>query len=169
MKIELSSTSFALLILSIAFVMTSYITVEKAQASDASVDITRGNNTAWFGGEKIGSLSFVSTDKDITNTTSSGSAVNITALLDIMPPQGKDFEAWLLDPISNSNTYANLSLGHFANGSLNFDQFMVNPGVYQLFVVSEEPTNDTDSRISNIIVGGTKVNLTSDKVTMAGQ
>jgi hypothetical protein len=36
---------------------------------------------------------------------------------------------------------------------------MVNPDLYEYFVVSEEPLNDRESRISNIIAGGTRVDI----------
>lgn len=86
--------------------------------------------------------------------------------LNISPPDGKVFEGMLLDPIFN--TYNNLSLGQFLNNKLNFDQFMMNPDLYEFFVVSEEPIGDQDSRISNVIAGGTKVDLASDDTVVGG-
>lgn len=75
-------------------------------------------------------------------------------------------EGWLLDPIFN--TYNNLSLGQFLNNRLNFDQFMVNPDLYEYFVVSEEPLNDRDSRISNSIAGGTRVDIVPNDTIVGG-
>jgi hypothetical protein len=72
----------------------------------------------------------------------------------------------LLDPIFN--TYNNLSLGQFLNNRLNFDQFMVNPDLYEYFVVSEEPLNDRESRISNIIAGGTRVDIVPNDTVVGG-
>lgn len=56
------------------------------------------------------------------------------------------------------------------NGTLKFDQYLVNPAVYKFFVMSQEPVGDTDPRTSNIIgsefalepediVAGSKLNL----------
>ena len=93
--------------------------------------------------------------------------VNITLQLNISPRGGRVFEGWLLDPIFN--TYNNLSLGQFLNNRLNFDQFMVNPDLYEYFVeVSEEPLNDRDSRISNIFAGGTRVDIVPNDTIVGG-
>jgi hypothetical protein len=43
----------------------------------------------------------------------------------------------------DSNIYANLDLEHFINGRLDFDQVIVDPGIYKFFVVSEETPTDT--------------------------
>lgn len=55
------------------------------------------------------------------------------------------------------------------NNRLNFDQFMVNPDLYEYFVeVSEEPLNDRDSRISNIFAGGTRVDIVPNDTIVGG-
>jgi hypothetical protein len=95
-----------------------------------------------------------------------GGLVNISAVLNISPPDEKVLEGWLIDQIFN--TYNNLSLGQFLNNRLNFDQFMMNPDLYEFFVVSEESIDDPDSRISNVIAGGTKVDLTPDDTVVGG-
>jgi hypothetical protein len=56
-------------------------------------------------------------------------------------------------------SYFNLTLGQFVNGTLKFDQYMVNPAVYKFFVISQEPVSDTDPRMSNIILGGSEFAL----------
>ena len=45
---------------------------------------------------------------------------------------------------------------------------MMNPDLYEFFVVSEESIGDPDSRISNVIAGGTKVDLTPDDTVVGG-
>ena len=45
---------------------------------------------------------------------------------------------------------------------------MMNPDFYEFFVVSEESIGDPDSRISNVIAGGTKVDLTPDDAVVGG-
>jgi hypothetical protein len=129
-----------------------------------NLDITKGNSTVWLGGEKIGSLSIGYEDYGGPNIP--GGLVNITSQLNMSPPDGRVFEGWLLDPIFN--TYNNLSLGQFLNNRLNFDQFMVNPDLYEYFVVSEEPLNDRESRISNIIAGGTRVDIVPNDTIVGG-
>jgi hypothetical protein len=118
-----------------------------------------------LGGEKIGTLSI--RFEDYRGPNIPGGLVNITSQLNISPPDGRVFEGWLLDPIFN--TYNNLSLGQFLNNRLNFDQFMVNPDLYEYFVVSEEPLNDCESRISNIIAGGTRVDIVPNDAIEAEQ
>jgi hypothetical protein len=147
--------------LSPVFVMV--FPVDNALAQQ-NLDITKGNSTAGFGGEKIGTLSIRFEDYGGPNIP--GGLVNITSQLNISPPDGKVFEGWLLDPIFN--TYNNLSLGQFLNNNINFDQFMVNPDLYEYFVVSEESLNDRDSRISNTIAGGIKVDIVPNDTIVGG-
>jgi hypothetical protein len=78
------------------------------------------------------------------------------------PPAGSIFEGWLIDP--DIPTFYNLTLGQFVNGTLSFDQYMVNPIVYKFFVVSQEQVGDTDPRISNIVVGGSEFQLTPEDI-----
>jgi hypothetical protein len=153
--------SIMIILISQIFVMIFPAAMAQAQPN---LDITKGNNTVWFGGEKVGALNILFQDyggQDIP-----GGLVNISAVLNISPPDEKVFEGWLIDPIFN--TYNNLSLGQFLNNRLNFDQFMMNPDLYEFFVISEESIDDPDSRISNVIAGGTKVDLTPDDTVVGG-
>lgn len=83
-----------------------------------------------------------------------GELVNITAAIGMSPPAGSIFEGWRIDP--DIPTFYNLTLGQFVNGTLSFDQYMVNTTVYKFFVVSQEQVGDTGPRISNIVVGGSE-------------
>ena len=153
----------SIMIILIPQIFVMIFPAEMAQAQP-NLDITKGNNTVWFGGEKVGALNILFQDyggQDIP-----GGLVNISAELNISPPDEKVFEGWLIDPIFN--TYNNLSLGQFLNNRLNFDQFMMNPDLYEFFVVSEESIGDPDSRISNVIAGGTKVDLTPEDTVVGG-
>jgi hypothetical protein len=150
----------------IIFISQIFVMIFPAVTAQAqpNLNITKGNSTVWFGGEEIGALDIGFQDyggQDIP-----GGLVNISAELNIPPPDEKVFEGWLIDPIFN--TYNNLSLGQFLNNRLNFDQFMMNPDLYEFFVISEESIGDPDSRISNVIAGGTKVDLTSDDTVVGG-
>jgi hypothetical protein len=152
---------FVIVFLSSVCVMVFPVDESLAQQN---LDITKGNSTVWLGGEKIGTLSIRFEDYGGPNIP--GGLVNITSQLNMSPPDGRVFEGWLLDPIFN--TYNNLSLGQFLNNRLNFDQFMVNPDLYEYFVVSEEPVNDRESRISNIIAGGTRVDIVPNDAIVGG-
>ena len=74
--------------------------------------------------------------------------MNITAHVSLFPASGSVLEGWLIDP--DIPSYFNLTLGQFVNGTLGFDQYMVNPAVYKFFVVSQEPIGDTDPRPANV-------------------
>lgn len=154
------------ILLVIVFLSSVCVMVCPADESLAqqNLDITKGNSTVWLGGEKIGTLSMGYEDYGGPNIP--GGLVNITSQLNISPPDGRVFEGWLIDPIFN--TYNNLSLGQFLNNGLNFDQFMVNPDLYEYFVVSEEPLNDRESRISDIIAGGTRVDIVPNDTIVGG-
>ena len=152
---------FVIVFFSPAIVMIFPVDTALAQKN---LDITKGNSTVWFGGEKIGTLSIRFEDYGGPNIP--GGLLNITSQLNISPPDGKVSEGWLLDPIFN--TYNNLSLGQFLNNRLDFDQFMVNPDLYEYFVISEEPLNDRDSRISNIVAGGTRVDIAPNDTIVGG-
>jgi hypothetical protein len=147
----------SIMMISISQIFVTIFPADIAQAQP-KLDITKGNNTVWFGGGKLGALDIGFQDyggQDIP-----GGLVNISAELNISPPNEKVFEGWLIDPIFN--TYNNLSLGQFLNNRLNFDQYMMNPDLYEFFVVSIESIGDPDSRISNVIAGGTRVDLRPD-------
>jgi hypothetical protein len=159
MKLKNSALSI-LFILSLTLVMTALVVINQKVQGEHILDVTKGNSTVWFGGEKVGTLNIGF--EDYGGQATPGGSVNITAEVNLLPTQGKVLEGWLLDPVFN--TYNNLSLGQFLNGRLNFNQYMVNPDVYEFFVISEEPIGDPDSRLSNVILGGTRVDLTPDDI-----
>jgi hypothetical protein len=136
-------------------------TIGPSLAETARVrDITAGNSTVWHGGEKIGNLTVAFKTNDYLPV--SGGLVNITAHVGITPTEGNILEGWLIDP--DVPAYYNLTLGQFVNGTLNFDQYMINPKVYKFFVVSQEPIGDVDPRISNVILGGSEFQLTPEDI-----
>jgi hypothetical protein len=151
------SLSFIVTVLSVA--LDAALWLPAANAINVR-DITAGNSTVWYGGEKIGNLSVGFTTEDYLPVP--GGLVNITAAIGMSPPAGSIFEGWLIDP--DIPTFYNLTLGQFVNGTLSFDQYMVNPIVYKFFVVSQEQVGDTDPRISNIVVGGSEFQLTPEDI-----
>ena len=67
------------------------------------------------------------------------------------PSEGMVFEGWLVDV----DTDYKLSLGQFdKQNSLFFEQDFVNPWIYNVLVITEEPFGDTDPA-PNSPVGGT--------------
>jgi hypothetical protein len=121
-------------------------------------EITASNSTVWYGGEKIGNLAVGFTSQGYEPM--SGGLVNLTAHVGLFPASGS--EGWLID--SDIPSYFNLTLGQFVNGTLKFVQYMVNPAVYKFFVVSQEQVDDTDPRMSNIILGGSEFALGPDDI-----
>ena len=98
-----------------------------------------------FGGDVVGDY-FVRITED---------KVRIMATVDNSPTQGKVFEGWLVD----MDTGYKLSLGKFDDrDTLFFTERMVNPSIYDLLVITEEPENDTDPNPANPI-GGAQVKL----------
>ena len=58
------------------------------------------------------------------------------------PGEGKVFEGWFVD---DGGSGYKLSLGEFSkNGTLTFNEQMVNPYTYTQFIVTEEPFEDAD-------------------------
>jgi hypothetical protein len=111
-----------------------------AKAQQISGDITTGSGGNPFGGEKIGTVSIDST----------GRRTNVSADLNASPGEGNVFEGWLVD--AGGSGYK-LSLGQFRNGTLDFNQYMVNPYTYKNFEVTEEPAEDPDPNAADSIAG----------------
>jgi len=78
----------------------------------------------------------------------------VNALFFDFPSNGYILEGWLID----SETEYKFSLGKFdERGSLKFTQDLVNPDVYDLIVITEEPEQDIDPT-PNKPVGGAIIN-----------
>jgi hypothetical protein len=71
----------------------------------------------------------------------------------------KYLKAGSIPPIISS--YPPLSTDQFKNNTLNFEQYMVNPKNYGVFIVSEEPIGDSNPGLSGSIIGGTSNKLFS--------
>jgi len=112
-----------------------------AQAQQINIDVTKpaGNNP--YGGEKVGTISI----------TPEGHVVHVVANLTAPPSPGKVYEGWFVD--AGGSGYK-LSLGEFGkNGTLQFNQQMVNPYTYTQFIVTEEPFEDADPNAAGAIGG----------------
>lgn len=151
--------SFSLMIVSLSILLATTTKISSAEAAHIR-EITASNSTVWYGGEKIGNLTVGFTSQGYQSI--SGGLVNLIAHVALFPASGSVLEGWLIDP--DIPSYFNLTLGQFVNGTLRFDQYMVNPAVYKFFVISQEPVGDTDPRMSNIILGGSEFALEPEDI-----
>ena len=125
----------------VSIVALSFPIAGMAQAQQIDIDITKPASDKPFGGEKVGTISI----------TPDGHMVHVAANLTAQPNAGKVYEGWFVD--AGGSGYK-LSLGEFGkNGTLQFDQQMVNPYTYTQFIVTEEPFEDADPNAARAIAG----------------
>ena len=134
-----SSTRTAGIIVSI--IALSFTIAGVAQAQQINIDVTKPASDKPFGGEKVGTISI----------TPEGHIVHLLANMSAPPSSGKVYEGWFVD--AGGSAYK-LSLGEFGkNGTLQFDQQMVNPYTYTQFIVTEEPFEDADPNAADAVGG----------------
>lgn len=144
-KEVMKSTSIvAVWVTSIALLLTLVaVTVPLAHAQ-MTLDITKAAGDKPYGGEKLGTVLIVPKEH----------MVWVTANMSAPPGNGKVFEGWFVD---DGGSGYKLSLGEFSkNGTLNFQQQMVNPYTYTQFIVTEEPFEDADPNAAGA-TGGTQL------------
>ena len=125
----------------VSIVTLSFAIAGVAQAQQINIDVTKPANDKPFGGEKVGTISI----------TPEGHIVHLLANISAPPSSGKAYEGWFVD--AGGSGYK-LSLGEFGkNGTLQFDQQMVNPYTYTQFIVTEEPFEDADPNAAEAIGG----------------
>ena len=138
-KFSSSSTRTAGIIVSI--IALSFAISGVAQAQQINIDVTKPSNNNPYGGEKVGTFSI----------TPEGHVIHLLANMSAPPSSGKVYEGWLVD--AGGSGYK-LSVGEFGkNGTLQFDQQMVNPYTYTQFIVTEEPFEDADPNAADAIGG----------------
>jgi hypothetical protein len=82
----------------------------------------------------------------VVNVASNGHTMRVSAVTDLVPKQDMVFEAWVVDGNYRASGYP-LSLGQFIkDGSLAFDENMVNSYTYTDIMVTMEPRNDLDPK-----------------------
>ena len=107
------------------------ITVQLAHAQ-IILDLTRAGGDKPYGGEKLGTVLIVPKEH----------LVSVTANMSAPPAEGKVYEGWFVD---DGGSGYKLSLGEFSkNGTLTYEEQMVNPYTYTQFIVTEEPFEDAD-------------------------
>ena len=134
-----SSTRTAGVVVSV--IALAFAIVGVAQAQQINIDVTKPASDKPFGGEKVGTISI----------TPEGHIVHLLANISAQPSSGKVYEGWFVD--AGGSGYK-LSLGEFGkNGTLQFNQQMVNPYTYTQFIVTEEPFEDADPNAAGAIGG----------------
>ncbi len=121
-------------------VITSTTAIVHLALAQTTYDITKAEGGKAYGGEKIGELT----------VTPANNTVGFSAKLNNAPPEGKVYEAWLVDEGGSGDK---LSLGKIEQNTLNFQQDMVNPYTYKQFIITEEPKDDPDPKASSAIAG----------------
>jgi hypothetical protein len=80
----------------------------------------------------------------LVDISSNGHTTEVNIATNFQPPNGKIFEAWLVDGGGGASGYP-LSLGQiFKSGTLKFNQHMVNAYTYTDLIITLEPVNDLD-------------------------
>ena len=125
----------------VSIIALAFAIVGVAQAQQINIDVTKPASDKPFGGEKVGTISI----------TPEGHIVHLLANISAPPSSGKVYEGWFVD--AGGSGYK-LSLGEFGkNGTLQFNQQMVNPYTYTQFIVTEEPFEDADPNAAGAIGG----------------
>jgi anti-sigma-K factor RskA len=120
------------------------ITVPLAHAQ-MTLNITRADADKPYGGEKLGTVLIVPNEH----------VLSVTANMRSQPINGTVYEGWLVDDGSGYK----LSLGEFSkNGTLTYNDQMVNPYTYTQFIVTEEPIEDPDPNAATA-TGGTQLQI----------
>ena len=84
----------------------------------------------------------------VVNVASNGHSLKISSVTDLVPLQDKVFEAWLVDGNYAASGYP-LSLGQFIkDGTLSYNENLVNAYTYTDIAVTMEPRDDLDPKPS---------------------
>jgi hypothetical protein len=82
----------------------------------------------------------------VVNVASNGHTTRVDTVTDLAPNPDMVFEAWLVDGNYAASGYP-LSLGQFIkDGTLQFDENLVNSNTYTDIMVTMEPRNDLDPK-----------------------
>ena len=140
-NVRFSSSSTRTAGVVVPIIALAFAIIGVAQAQQINIDVTKPASDKPFGGEKVGTISI----------TPEGHIVHLLANISAPPSSGKVYEGWFVD--AGGSGYK-LSLGEFGkNGTLQFNQQMVNPYTYTQFIVTEEPFEDADPNAAGAIGG----------------
>jgi hypothetical protein len=131
-KIMKSTSNVTVWVSNIILLLTLVaITVPLAHAQ-MTLNITKADADKPYGGEKLGTVLVVPKEH----------VLSVTANMSAQPTNGTVYEGWLVD---DGGSGYKLSLGEFSkNGTLTYQDQMVNPYTYTQFIVTEEPFEDPD-------------------------
>ena len=119
---------------------TNFVNQEVFAQEKIEGKLTAPSGDKPFGGDDVGTIEI---EYDKNN-------VSIMSELNKSPSEGMVFEGWLVDP----DTGYKLSTGLLdENNAQTFEQVIVNPYIYNVYVVTEEPVEDVDPN-ANIPAGG---------------
>jgi len=143
-KIMKSTSITAVWVTSIALLLTLVATTVPLAHAQMTLDITKPSGDKPYGGDKLGTVLIVPKEH----------LVSVLANMSAPPAQGKVYEGWFVD---DGGSGYKLSLGEFSkNGTLAFNQQMVNPYTYTQFILTEEPFEDADPNAASA-KGGTQL------------
>jgi hypothetical protein len=138
----MKSTSIVTVWVSSIILLLSLVAITLPLAhAQMTLNITRADADKPYGGEKLGTVLIVP----------KGHVLSVTANMRAQPTNGTAYEGWLVD--DGGSGYM-LSLGEFSkNGTLTYNDQMVNPYTYTQFIVTEEPFEDPDPRAATATAG----------------
>ena len=89
----------------------------------------------------------------LSEVETDGKNLSIEIATPFVPSEDQEFEAWLVDDKRGGSAYY-LNLGAInENGTLNYNEHLINPITYTHLEITSEPANDLDPRpdTSNIV------------------
>ena len=141
----MKSTSIVTVWVSSIILLLTLVTITFPLAhAQTTLDITRAGGDKPYGGEKLGTVLIVPKEH----------VVLVTANMSALAADGKAYEGWFVD---DGGSGYKLSLGEFSkNGTLTYNNQLVNPYTYSQFIVTEEPFEDADPN-ATAATGGTQL------------
>ncbi|MGD1838112.1 MAG: hypothetical protein ACPKPY_08660 [Nitrososphaeraceae archaeon] len=131
-------------ILAVSLIASTNFEVAVAQEKIEGKLTSPTEDNSLYGGEETGTIQIEYNENDIL----------ISAKLNMPPSEGMVYEGWLVD----TNLGYALSTGQLDNNNGQiFEQGMVNPYIYDVYVITEEPVEDKDPKPNAIHVGGIKI------------
>jgi hypothetical protein len=138
----MESTSIVTVWVSIIILLLTLVAIVVPLAhAQMTLNITRADADKPYGGEKLGTVLIVPKEH----------VLSVTAIMSSQPINGTVYEGWLVD---DGGSGYKLSLGEFSkNGTLTYNDQMVNPYTYTQLIVTEEPFEDADPNAAAATAG----------------
>ena len=140
MKTKIITLSIAAILAVSLIANTNLVNQEAFAQEKIEGKLTAPSGDKPFGGDDVGTIEIEYNKNN----------VSIMAELNKSPSEGMVFEGWLVD----LDTGYKLSTGLLdENNAQTFEQVIVNPYIYNVYVVTEEPSEDVDPN-ANVPAGG---------------